>query len=209
MRMELESYRRLHVTYDELCVAAAFLEIPCIYGVSTRWMKLGQESLHSKVMRIKDGLELRGLLLAELGGTVRMSRQLYDLVSCMGYAQRMARIGYTTSKGERQLYLYRRGELLVFLEGDGWGGCHLGCIESAAQLEQALREIPKATGKLSRQWDLFSMETEEWMSVLVFERRGAFYDPILDFGWKESGDPAVSLAEQWKQLCRCLEVAEA
>lgn len=209
MRIELERYRRLHVTYDELCVAAAFLEIPCIYGASSHWMKLGQESLHTKVTRVTAGLERRGLLLTELGGNVRMSKRLYQLVSCMGQAERVARVGYTTPEGERQLYLYRKGETLAFLEGDGRGGCHLGSIKSAEQLQQVLKEIPEAVGPSKKQTDLFSMETEEWMSGLVFEKQGTFYDPILDFGWKESGDPAIQLGDRWKQLCQCLEVVRA
>ena len=209
MRMELERYRRLHVTYDELCVAAAFLEIPCIYGASARWMKLGQDSLHTKVTRIAAGLERRGLLLTELGGNVRMSKRLYQMVSCMGRAERVCRVGYTTPEGERQLYLYRKGETLAFLEGDGRGGCYLGTVKSAEHLQQVLQEIPEAVGPSKKQTDLFSMETEEWMSGLVFEKQGAFYDPILDFGWKESGDPAIQLPDRWKQLCQCLEVIRA
>ena len=207
MRMELERYRRLHVTYDELCVAAAFLEIPCIYGAAARWMKQGQESLHSKVTRVAAGLERRGLLLTELGGTVRMSRRLHKLVTCMGRAERMGRVGYTTPEGERQLYLYRKGDTLAFLEGDGRGGCYLGSVKDLTQLEAALREIPVAGGAAAKSMDLFSLGTEEWMSALVFEKRGAFYDPIVDFGWKESDDPSVDLADQWKQLCRSLEVS--
>lgn len=209
MKMELERYRRLHVTYDELCVAAAFLEIPCIYGVSSRWMKQGQDSLHAKVTRIAAGLERRGLLLTELGGTVRMSRRLHKLVTCMGQAQRMGRIGYTTPQGERQLYLYRKGEVLAFLEGDGRGGCYLGSVKTTQQLEQALVEIPEATGPSDQSRDLFSLETEEWMSALVFEKKGVFYDPILDFGWKQSGEPMADLPSLWKQLCRCMEVTGA
>ena len=206
MRMELERYRRLHVTYDELCVAAAFLEIPCIYGASSRWMKQGQDSLHAKVTRVTGGLERRGLLMTELGGNVRMSRRLYQLVGCMGRAERVGRVGYTTPEGERQLYLYRKGETLAFLEGDGRGGCYLGSVGSAEQLQ---KEIPEAVGPSQKQTDLFSMETEEWMSGLVFEKQGTFYEPILDFGWKESGDPTVRLGERWKQLCQCLEVVRA
>lgn len=205
--MELERYRRLHVTYDELCVAAAFLEIPCIYGASARWMKQGQESLYSKVTRVAAGLERRGLLLTELGGTVRMSRRLHKLLTCMGHAQRMGRVGYTTPEGERQLYLYRREDTLAFLEGDGRGGCYLGSVKNMDQLEEALREIPVAAGASAKPVDLFSLDSEEWMSALVFEKRGTFYDPIVDFGWKESGDPAVDLADQWRQLCRSLEVS--
>ena len=207
--MELERYRRLHVTYDELCVAAAFLEIPCIYGASSRWMKQGQDSLHAKVTRITSGLERRGLLLTELGGNVRMSKRLYKLVGCMGRAERMARVGYTTSEGERQLYLYRKGETLAFLEGDGRGGCYLGSVKTAEQLKQLLKEVPEATGSTKKQTDLFSLDTEEWMSGLVFEKQGTFYDPILDFGWKESGDPAIQLTDFWDQLCQCLEVVRA
>ena len=79
--------------------------------------------------------------------------------------------------------------------------------ESEIFIANLLKEIPEAVGPLKKQTDLFSMETEEWMSGLVFERQGAFYDPILDFGWKESGDPAVQLSDPWKQLCQCLEVA--
>jgi len=206
MRMELERYRRLHVTYDELCVAAAFLEIPCIYGASSRWMKLGQDSLHTKVTRITAGLERKGLVMTELGGTVRMSKWLHQLVDCMGRAERVGRVGYTTLDGERQLYLYRKGEMLAFLEGDGRGGCYLGSVRSAEQLQEVLKEIPEAVGPSKKQMDLFSMETEEWMSGLVFEKQGMFYEPILDFGWKESGDPSVSLTDRWKQLCQCLEV---
>lgn len=206
MRMELEQYRRLHVTYDELCVAAAFLEIPCIYGASSHWMKSGQDSLYAKVTSTAVTLERKGLLMTGLAGEVTMNRHLYRMVNCMGKAERVCRVGFTTFDGERQLYLYRKGDLLTFLEGDGRGGCYLGTIGSLEQLYQALKEIPEAVGSLKKQIDLFSMDTEEWMSGLVFEKRGVFYDPILDFGWKESGDPTVQLPHRWKQLCQCLEV---
>ena len=85
----------------------------------------------------------------------------------------------------------------------------MGSIKTTEQLQQVLKEIPEAVGPLEKPTDLFSMETEEWMSGLVFEKQGTFYDPILDFGWKESGDPAIQLPDRWEQLCQCLEVVRA
>lgn len=207
MKLQLEPYRRLRLNYDELCVAAAFLEIPCIYGVPSRIMKADEGSLHEKATRIVSGMELKGFILVELTGTVRMDRQLYQLVDCLGRAERVCRVGYTTSAGERHLYLYRKGNVMAFLERDGHNSCYLGRLGSAEQLQQMLAEVPQATGP-AKQQDLFFGNTQEWMSGLVFEKKGTFYDLILDFGWKESDDPSTSLTDLWQKLCRCLEVAQ-
>lgn len=213
MRMDLERYRRLHLSYDELCVAAAFLELPCIYGVSDRWMKQGKNSLYSKVVQITNGLERRGLILTELGGTVRMSKKLHKLVTCMGQAERMGRIGFSCEGGDRHIYLYQKGQTLAFLEGDGRGGCYIGSLKSVHQLETALQGIPELTAQREQSvGDLFSVDTEEWLGGLLFERRGVFYEPIFDLGWKETGTQGQKpddLAACWKSLCRCLEGTEA
>lgn len=204
MKIRLEQYRQLHLACDELCVAAAFLEIPCLYGVSDRWVKRGYGSLYSRIMKLTAAMEQNGLLLPEPGGVVRMEPRLYQALRCMGRAERMGRIRYSSREDQGCLYLYQRGDSLIFLEEDGRGGGYLGQLTCAEQLREALTGI---SGTVTGREKGSAFVPGDWLGALLFERRGCFYETILDLAWSEDGKE-TNLKTGWERLCRCLDSQE-
>ena len=174
MRIELEKYRQIYISVEELCVVAAFLKIPCLYGVSDRWMKSGHENLHTRVMRIASGMEKKGSLQIDISGTVQMETWLYKFVSCMGNADILGRINYESEDGLGKVYLYKKGTELVFLEPDGKGGVILENWIQRKCSKMLCRGSPR--GKLRQRWHLVSWFRPGWVrwflnAVMPFMRR--------------------------------------
>lgn len=206
MKIGLEQYRQLHLSNDELCVAAAFLELPCLYGVSDRWMKNGKKDLYHKVTDLAAAMEGRGLIMPELGGTVRMEPRLYEALRCMGRAEQVGRIRYSFGMRQGGLYLYRKADTLIVLEEDGKGGSYLGKLASPEELRKSLTGMEHQKQKQESEPGLLP---PDWLGALLFERRGCFFEPVLDLAWSEDRQKAAAgesdLGDGWERLCRLLE----
>lgn len=146
MRIELTPYEICCLSGDELCVAAAFLELPCLYGVPGEWIRKGCEGLKKRITGITADMERRRLLLVEPGGAVRMDEHLYEILNTMGRAGRICRICFGEEGRRSQIYLYRNENRLVCMEPDGRGRCRLGLLPSAEALRKAFLEYPQAGG---------------------------------------------------------------
>lgn len=186
MDIEIERYRLLRLAQDEICVAAAFLDIVGLYGISGRWIRKG-DSLAAKVSNIVAALEQKGLVLAEPGGTVWMEPGLYDVLCCMGRADRVGRLGFPVEDGARWLYLYRDGERAAFLEHEG-GACWLGFLPSRAAMESIWPD-----GCL-RKWEKGG---RAWLGALVFGRPGSCYETLLDLAWTREGQDGKAQEPEW------------
>ncbi len=187
----------IHYLYDEMCVAAAFLKIPCIYGVPAGSLqtqakkrnnrilqgeiaRAEQAAIHlqDRVMMLVKQMEKKGLLLVEPGGRVRMEESLYHALNCMGCARRMGYVTVMTSKENRRIYLYYCDGCAVFQEADGKGGAAVHMAESME--------------KFLNLWRLQWKDAEQTaMSALLFEKQGTFYEPVLDGAWEEVRDWGV------------------
>lgn len=193
MKIELGQYRVAHISGDELCVLAAFLKLPCLYGISASWMKRGYLGLEERILRTAAGLEQNGILLTEPGGIVRMDGTLYGLVTDMGRAGRLGRIAYAAGNEQGRLYVYRTAEGFITAEWDGRGNYHLGRLERVEELEAALTGIPgeASSDSLGR----------IWLGALVFERSASLCQRVFDLAWAgEDGN----LEPGWAGLCRAL-----
>lgn len=184
MDMEIERYRLLRLAQDEICVAAAFLDIAGLYGISDRWIRKG-DGLAARVSNIVAALEQKGLMLAEPGGTVWMEPGLYDVLGCMGKADRVGRLGFPGEGGARWLYLYRDGERAAFLEHEGRGTCFLGFLPSREAMESIW------TGSCAEEW---GKGERAWLGALVFGRFGGCYEPLLDLAW--TGEEQAGKAQE-------------
>ena len=196
MNIELEQYRLARLPCDELGVMAAFLKLPCVYGVSGSWIKKGYGSLEERIHVIAGELERKGLILAEPGGVVRMDRTLYELITAMGRPIRLCRVSWGSGNGPVRLYLYRVQEGVIAVEQDGRGGCHLGRISVKEELVRALSEPQE----LSDIQEASFGGAKSWLGALVFEKKDNFYERILDLAW--SREPG--LADGWDRICRVL-----
>lgn len=202
MKIELKQFRQLYLTCEELCVAAAFMQVPCLYGVSGRWMKKRQGNLYKKVTQIAKGMERKNLLLPEISGEVHLQENLYDIVKGMADAEHVGRISYSSGEGLGKVFLYQKGEQIVFLEPDGKGSYHVGVL-SPATLETIYSN--KIVGLQKKQE--FEKQSGEWMGVLLFEKRKTFYEPLMDFAWKQNEaetpeEAEAQLADCWECVCR-------
>ena len=112
MNKNLGKNEPLRLTDEELCVAAAFMEIPCLYGVSDRFWKRGGGSLKKRVLDVCGSLEFAGWLFVEPGGTVRLRTSLYRALACMGSPEAVARLFAAGAAGMKRACLYRRGEMV-------------------------------------------------------------------------------------------------
>lgn len=208
MKIELDSYRSRSLSGDELCVAAAFLHLPCLYGVSGEWIRSSRAGLKDRVTGITAGLENRGILLAEPGGVVRMEAGLHDILGVMGRAGRVGRVCFSRDGGEGRLCLYQDKADLVFMEPDARGSCHLGRLPGIGTLRRGLLEPPKADagdgGKGAGDGFLSLDSAEEWLGALVFqEREGRFFERVFDLAWTR--ERAEELTAAWSRLCDALE----
>lgn len=198
MRIELEKYRLEHLPYDELGVLAAFLKLPCVYGVPGRWIKKGYGSLEDRALRIAGELERKGRILAEPGGIVRMDETAYRLITAMGRSERLARVSWGAEDGPERLYLYRFGDGVVTAEQDGRGGCYLGRLSSPEELKNALT----GAGEAERIDTAPFGRAKSWLGALAFEKRDSLCRRILDFAWSE--ERGAGLTDGWERLCRVL-----
>lgn len=206
MRIALDAYRKLSLTQEELCVAAALFGKSCLYGVSDLWIRHGEKPLHQRVMDIERSLEAAGWILPEFDGTVHMARDLHELLSQMLEANTIARVRYESEAGAGRFYFYRT-DRLAFMELDTRGRCHLGWIPPGADLAGALKNIPKADpghrAARSQQWDLFDQPMDAWLSALVFEKQEYFYETIQDVAWIETEEK--DLKTLWRQTADLLQ----
>ncbi len=207
MRIQLEKYRSWYLTQEELCVAAAFLDRTCLYGISNQWMYRQEEPLRDRVLRVEKEMEKRGWILPEFDGTVRMEPGLHGLLKTMGEAEKLARIRYDSDSSQGKLYLYQSDTGLAFMQPDLRGGCFLGMIPSMGALVTALEDVPVKDNKNGQTWDLFDQPVDAWISILVFEKQGSFYETVLDGTWIQSGD--TDLPELWNRTCRLFGTGSA
>lgn len=231
MRIELTPYEICCLSGDELCVAAAFLELPCLYGVPGEWIRKGCEGLKKRITGITADMERRRLLLVEPGGAVRMDEHLYEILNTMGRAGRICRICFGEEGRRSQIYLYRNENRMVCMEPDGRGRCRLGLLPSAEALRKAFLEYPQAgrsTDAARTQADNAQgieaqrAETqgtgaqisagngklgEAWMGAVVFEEReNRFFEIIYDMAWRQD-TAQEELSACWSRLCKRLENA--
>ena len=206
MYMEIEQYRLVRLAQDEICVAAAFLDIAGLYGVSARWIQKG-DGLGRRVAHIVTALEQKGMVLPEPGGTVWMEPELYGILGCMSRAQSVGRLGFSIEGCRKRLYLYGDVERTAFLEQDGGGECWLGYLPSDGALEWlwtgSCQEVEKE-------------EESDWLGALVFRRFGSCFEPVLDMAWtgegrrrkmpeSEEGTEPESFEQAWSTVCRAFE----
>ncbi len=159
----------LRLTDEELCAAAAFMEIPCLYGVSDRYWKRGSGSLRKRLLDVCASLELAGFLCVEPGGTVRLRASLYQALACMGSPEAVARLFAAGAAGTRRACLYRREEAVYVRSLD-----ERGCLLKRAADEEEL------AGFLG---GAFSGEIRA-CGALVLAKAGAFYEKKADLVWK-------------------------
>ena len=194
MKIELGQYRMEHLSGDELCVLAAFLGLPCLYGISAGWMKRGYLGMEERILRTAAALEQRGIILMEPGGMVRMEENLYGLVTDMGRAVRLGRIAYACGKEQGKIYLYQTDTGLVTAEWDQRGNYFLGRVDSRKELEEALQEVPEPETSA----DILG---KSWLGAIVLERGGSLWERTFDLAWtREEG----SLGAAWEGLCRSI-----
>lgn len=213
MRIELKPYQVCSLTGDELCVAGAFLELPCLYGVPGEWIRRARGGLRSRIVSITSDLERRRILLPEPGGAVRMEERLYEILDTMGRADLICRICFGAGSSRSRIYLYRKEGSLAYMEPDGRGRCLLGQLPSADVLKTSLSECPKAAGNAASgaaagQRALspgFSVPQGEWLGALVFEaREERFFERIYDCAWEQE-TAREELSVCWERLCGILE----
>lgn len=196
MKIRLEQYRLVRLPCDELGVMAAFLKLPCVYGISGRWIKSGYGSLEERILIIVRELERKGLILAEPGGAVRMDETFYGLLAAMGHPIRLCRVSWGEEDGPACIYLHRVQEGVITVEKDDRGGCHLGRILDKEELLAALTETEAAPAfrEASRS------RAKSWLGALVLEKKDSFCKKLLDYAWSEE----PGLAEGWERVCRIL-----
>lgn len=204
MKIELKQFRQLHLTCEELCVAAAFLQVPCLYGVSGRWMKRRQDNLHKRVIGITKSMERKKLLLPEISGEIHLDETLFKLVTGMNGAEHVGRISYASGNDQGKVFLYRKEKTIVFLEPDGRGNFHAGILDAKSLEKVFSNKVSRVQGERA-----FEKRIAEWMGVLLFEKRNTFYEPLMDFAWKPENEETpeeaeIQLADCWKSVCRYL-----
>lgn len=235
MRIELKPYQVCSLTGDELCVAGAFLELPCLYGVPGEWIKRARGGLRSRIVSITSDLERRRILLPEPGGAVRMEERLYEILDTMGRADLICRICFGAGSSRSRIYLYRKEGSLAYMEPDGRGRCLLGQLPSADVLKTSLSECPKAAGNAAsgaagqRAPSLsecpkaagnaasgaaagqralspgFSVPQGEWLGALVFEAREERFFERIYDCAWEQETAREELSVCWERLCKILE----
>jgi len=206
MRIVLDAYRRLSLTQEELCVAAALFGKSCLYGISDLWIRHGEKPLHQRVMEIERGLEAAGWILPEFDGTVHMSADLHKMLSQMLEADTIARVRYESEAGMGRFYFYRTDQL-VFMELDTKGRCHLGWIPPQAELSGALKNVPQYDpdhqAAKAKQWDLLDQPMDAWFTALVFQKQGCFYETVSDVSWIQT--EKKDLKALWRQTAKLLQ----
>ena len=186
MKIDVKRYRLAHLPCDELGVLAAFLGIPCLYGIPGSWIKKGGGRLEGHVLRLARQLEEKGAILAEPGGIVQMEPLLYGLVTDMGGASRLGRLSWGSKSGLKGLYFYRAKDGVVTAGQDGRGGAYLGRIPSAKAWRDILDAEKESAGAPA------VARTKDWLGALVFENREGFWERVFDLAWTDGQERGLA-----------------
>ncbi len=174
----------LRLRDEELCVAAAFLEIPCLYGVSDRFFRRGAGSLEGRVLDVCGVLEMEEWILIEPGGTVRMQLELYRALVCMGRPNVVVRLFADGTQGRRRLYLYGREASVYARRPDEKGGGEIRRIGSYEELISfAQFNQGEESGGL------------KCCGALMLARQGSLYETEADLVWRADENDAEELTD--------------
>ena len=192
----------IHYVYDELCVAAAFLKIPCIYGIpagtlQTRAQKFNNKisiseidraekaavNLNSRVKNLVRQLERKQLIVVEASGAVCMKEEMYRILTIMSEASMVGRITALKKDDCRRIYVYKKDEYIVLQESDRKGGGKFYLFDDSNDNDNDDKEdIPSLLRR-----KLATMN-QTAMTFISFKRNNTLYELDKDLLWESAKD---------------------